>query len=154
MKNLKLKVDPQAAEDARFKNPKALTEVTVTVAPVKLHSSTEHGLVKQVSPTVKLPLLLSDADRSIAQDAFLEAAAEQLKKVISTFSEVFVHELKSGQATTDFKVTKSNNSVRLCLSALEKGVEHETVLYHVAIEHGKINSKVRDHDTIFLSIDR
>lgn len=153
-RGLKLRVDQQAAEDATFKNPKALTEIIVTAAPTKLHSSTETGRVKQVSPAVKLPLLLSDADRAIAQDAFFDAAAEQLKKVIATFSEVFTHELKSGQAATDFKVARSQHAVRLCLSAAEKGVEHETVLYHVAIEHGKINSKVRDHDTIFLSIDR
>lgn len=153
-RSLKLKVDQQTAEDATFKNPKALTGIIVTASATKLHSSSETGHVKLVSPVVKLPLLLSDSDRAIAQDAFLEAAAEQFKNVIATFSEVFTHELKSGQAASDFKVSRSKRSVRLYLSAEEKGVEHETVLYHVSVEHGKINSKVRDHDIIYLSIDR
>lgn len=153
-RSLKVKVDPQAAEDATFKNPKALTAIIVSDQPTKLHSSADTGRVKQVAPVVKLPLLLSDADRALAQAAFFDAAVEQLKLVIATFTEVFTHELSSGKASTDFTVKRSQHSVRLCLSALDKGVEHETVLYHVAIEHGKIGSKVRDHDTIFLSVDR
>ena len=48
----------------------------------------------------------------------------------------------------------SKLSWRNRLTSTDKGVEHETVLYHISIEHGKIGSKVRDHDTIFLSVDR
>lgn len=153
-RSLKLKVDPRAAEDAAFKNPKALTAIAVSDRPVKLHASAETGRVRQVSPSVKLPLLLSDADLALAREAFLDMAIEQLNAVISTWSEVFTHELKSGQAITDFQVKRDGRSARLCLTSTDKGVEHETVLYHISIEHGKIGSKVRDHDTIFLSVDR
>lgn len=153
-RSLKLKVDPRAAEDATFKNPKALIAITVSDRPVKLHASAETGRVRQVSPTVKLPLLLSEPDLALAREAFLDVAVEQLNDVISTWSEVFTHELKSGQAATDFQVKRDSRSARLCLTSTDKGVEHETVLYHISIEHGKIGSKVRDHDTIFLSVDR
>jgi hypothetical protein len=153
-RKLKLKVDSGAAEDATFKNPKALTEITVSDRPVKLHASAETGRVRLVSPSVKLPLLLSDADLALAREAFLDTAVEQLNAAISTWSEVFTHELKSGQAVTDFHVKRDGRSARLCLTSTDKGVEHETVLYHISIEHGKIGSKVRDHDTIFLSVDR
>lgn len=153
-RTLKLKVDPRAAEDASFKNPKALTAITVNDRPVKLHSSTETGRVRLVSPSVKLPLLLSDADLALARAAFLAAAVEQLQAAIAAWSEVFTHELKSGQAVTDFQVKHDSRSARLCLTSMNKGVEHEIVLYHISIEHGKIGSKVRDHDTIFLSVDR
>lgn len=153
-RNLKLKVDPRAAEDATFKNPKALVSIAVNDRPVKLHASAENGRVRLVSPSVKLPLLLSDSDLALAREAFLSAAAAELQAALTSWSEVFIHELKSGQATTDFQVKRDSRSVRLCLTFTNKGVEHETSLYHISIEHGKIGSKVRDHDTIFLSIDR
>lgn len=153
-RTLKVKVDPRAAEDAVFKNPKALTTISVSDRPVKLHASAETGRVRQVSPSVKLPLLLSDADLALAREAFLDAAVEQLNAVTVTWSEVFTHELKSGQASTDFQVKRDSRSARLCLTSTDKGIEHEIVLYHISIEHGKIGSKVRDHDTIFLSVDR
>ena len=153
-RSLRLKVDPRAAEDATFKNPKALVSIAVNDRPVKLHSSAETGRARQVSPSVKLPLLLSDADLALAREAFLDTAVEQLNAVISTWTEVFVHELKGGQASTDFHVKRDGRSARLCLTSTDKSIEHETVLYHISIEHGKIGSKVRDHDTIFLSVDR
>lgn len=152
-RSLKLSVDKAQAEDAVFKNPKALTDIAVSDVSTKLYTTAETGRVKQVSPTVKLPLLLSDADRAVAREKLFDAAADTFKTVIDTWSEVFIHE-KSGQARTDFCVKRDARSVRLCLTALEKGVEHETLLYHITIEHGKIGSKVRDHDTIFLSVDR
>lgn len=153
-RNLKVKIDPHAAEDAAFKNPKALLAITVSDKPIKLYTSTETGAVHQVSPSVKLPLLLSSTDLAIARTAFLDIAVEQFNEIISTWSEVFVHELKNGQAKTDFQIKRDNRSARLCLSSSDKGVEHEIVLYHISIEHGKLGSKVRDHDTIYLSIDR
>lgn len=153
-KALKIKVDKQAAEDAVFKNPKATVAVVVSNSPVKLFSSAENGRVKHVSPSVKLPLILSTADAGIAREAFLSDAAKQFELAIHGWSEVFMHELKNGQVKTDFCVKRDHRSVRLCLTATDKNVEHETVLYHVTIEHGKLGSKVRDYDTIFLSIDR
>ena len=152
-RSLKLHVDKEQAEDASFKNPKALTAIEVTDKPTKLYTTAETGRVKQVSPAVKLPLLLSDADRQVAREKLFDAAAETFKLVLDTWSEVFIHE-KAGQAHTDFCVKRDARSVRLCLTALEKGVEHETLLYHITLEHGKVGSKVRDHDTIFLSVDR
>jgi predicted ribonuclease YlaK len=153
-RTLKVKVDKQTAEDAVFKNPKATVALVVSDKLVKLFSSAENGRVKLVSPSVKLPLLLSAADAGIAREAFLADAAKQFELAIHGWSEVFMHELKSGQVKTDFCVKRDNRSVRLCLTAADKSIEHETVLYHVTIEHGKLGSKVRDYDTIFLSIDR
>lgn len=154
VKRLKLKPNKEAVEDASFKNPKATVAIECSDRPVKLFSSTEHGLAKHVSPSVKLPLLLPPHDLAIARESLLDAASECFKAALSGWSEVFMHELASGRAVTDFKVKRDSRTVRLCLVSLERGVEHETVLYHVAIEHGKIGSKVRDHDTIYLSVDR
>lgn len=154
-KALKVKVDKQLAQDALFKNPKASVAIAVLEQPVKLFSSADTGRNKLVSPSVKLPLLLSDADRAIAKDALFDAAVEELQHLIhDDWIDVFTYELKSGKLKTDFKVKRDSSSVRLCLTSSDKGVEHETVLYHIAIEHGKQSSKVRDHDTIYLSVDR
>lgn len=155
-RSLKLKVNPEQAQDATFKNPKATVDIKVNDQPTKLHSSAETGRVRLVSPSVKLPLLLTDADRGIARDAFLDAAVEQFQAIIAHWGEVFTHVTMSGETKTDFVVKRDPRSARLCLIAKskDKQIEHETTLYHVAIEHGRIGSKVRDHDTLYLSIDR
>lgn len=153
-KSLALKVDKLAAESATFKNPKATIAVTVAEIPIKLYSSAESGRARVVSPSVKLPLLLSDPDHAIAKEAMLTAAVTQFTEITHAWAEVFMHELNSGQIKTDFEVKRDSRSVRLCLTAIDKHIEHETVLYHVAVEHGKLGSKVRDYDTIYLSVDR
>ena len=152
-RSTKLHVDAELAQDATFKNPKALTKVLVDDKPTKLLSSEEAGKVKLVAPTVKLPLLLGEVNLALARTAFFDAAVEVFEKLISTWSEAFVHEV-NGQAASDFKIKRDHRSIRFCLSHTEKNVEHEIVLYHVTVEHGKQGSKVRDHDTIYLSIDR
>lgn len=154
VKRLKLKPNFDVVEDTLFKNPKAVVEPVVSDRPVKLVSSTEHGLARQASPSVKLPLILPPHDLAIARDAMLDAASVCFTEVLNGWSEVFMHELPSGKITTDFKVKRDGRTVRLCLVSTERSVEHEIVLYHVAIEHGKIGSKIRDHDTIYLSVDR
>lgn len=153
LKTLKLQIDPELAQDATFKNPKALTKILVDNKPVKLLSSEEAGKVRLVSPTVKLPLLLGEVNLALARTAFFDTSVETFEKLIATWSEAFIHEV-AGRAASDFKIKRDHRSIRFCLSHVEKNVEHEIVLYHVTVEHGKQGSKVRDHDTLYLSIDR
>ena len=93
------RVKPAAAEEAILQNPKVLTDVTVVERPVKLLAASELGRSTEVSPAVKLPLLLSRAERTIAINKLFDIAQDVFNKIIHDWSEAFMFE-RSGRLAT------------------------------------------------------
>lgn len=149
---LEVKVPPAVKREARLKYEKAVTEVTLFSRPTKLYSASELGRTTEVSPAVKVPHLLSKEERNLIVKQLFAAGEETFKHVIDTWKEAFQRERADGTWVTDFKVRKDERSVRLLLSSKSEGVEHETPLFYVSIEHGKAGSKTRAYDMIYLGV--
>jgi hypothetical protein len=145
------KVKPAAAEEAILQNPKVLTDVTVVEKPVKLLAASELGRSTEVSPAVKLPLLLSRAERTVVINKLFDIAQDVFNKIIHDWSEAFMFE-RSGRLATEFRVRRDARSVRLSLVTSSNSVEHETVVYYVAVEHGKATSKARTFDLVYMGV--
>lgn len=149
---LDIKVPAQAKREARLTNEKAVTDITLVARPMKLAGSSELGRSLEVSPAVKVPYLLSQEERNLVKKRLFDAGEATFKKIIKSWKEAFMRERQDGSLKTDFIIRRDERSVRLLLSSKVEGVEHETPLFYIAIEHGKLNSKVRAHDLVYLGV--
>lgn len=145
------KVKASTAEDAKLQNPKVLTDVTVVEKPLKLLAASELGRSTEVSPAVKVPLLLSRAERTVVTNKLFDIAQETFNKTLRDWSEAFMFE-RSGRLATEFKVRRDSRAVRLSLVTSTDNVEHETIVYYVTVEHGKATSKARSYDLVYLNV--
>jgi len=140
-------------EDLKFKSEKALVTVEASKAPKKLMSTDQYGHHKKVAPTLLIPVSASTSSKELIRSQGLAAAKEVFEELIERWSEVFMYEL-GGKLKSDFKVEVRQSAVMLKLEHADGALQRSSSLFHVAIEHGKIGSKVRDHDTLYLSVDR
>ena len=153
-KSLKVKLHSDIAQDVRMKNSNAQIDIEVITLPIKLRATSDAGHSKTVSPSIKLPIYLSEYDRLLARQTFYDVTAEVFQQLIHDWSEIFIRISAAGNSVSDFKVKRDSRSVSLSLTFSENGIEHVINLFHVNIEQGKLNSKVRDYDILYLSIDR
>ena len=149
---LDAKVPAKEKREARLKYEKAVTDVTLFTRPTKLYSSSELGRVTEVSPAVKVPHLLSKEERNLISKQLFDAGEEAFKAAISMWRDVFQRERFDGTWVTDFIIRRDERSVRLLLSSKHTGVEHETPLFYVSIEHGKAGSKTRAYDMVYFGV--
>ena len=149
---LGIKVPSTTKREARLKYEKAVTEITLLSRPSKLYSSTELGRTSEVSPAIKIPHLLSKEERNLIVKQLFDASEEAFKHVIATWKEAFMRERFDGTWVTDFVIRRDERSIRLLLSSKHDGVEHETPLFYVSIEHGKAGSKTRAYDMVYLGV--
>lgn len=152
IKALGLVVPEQAAKEERIRSEKAVIEITLSDRPLKLAASTELGRMAEVAPSVKVPYLHSKEERNLVRKRLFDEAEAAFKSVIKTWREAFQHEKANGQLGTDFKIRRDERSVRLLLSSKDGDVEHETPIFYVSIEHGKLGSKLRSYDLIYLGV--
>lgn len=149
---LDVKVPPATKREARLKYEKAVTEVTLLSRPTKLYSSTELGRTSEVSPAVKIPHLLSREERNLIIKRLFDESESAFKHTVATWKEAFMRERFDGTWVTDFVIRRDERSIRLLLSSKNNGVEHETPLFYVSIEHGKAGSKTRAYDMVYLGV--
>lgn len=152
IKALGLEVPEQAKREERLRSEKAVIEITLNDRPIKLGSSTELGRAAEVSPSVKVPYLHSKEERNLVKRRLFDDAEATFKVIIKGWRSAFMHERGDGQLATDFKVRRDERSVRLLLSSKDGDVEHETTIFYVSIEHGKLGSKLRSYDTVYLGV--
>jgi hypothetical protein len=149
---LDIKVPLALKREARLKYEKAITDVTLFARPTKLYSASELGRTSEVSPAVKVPHLLSKEERNLILKQLFDASEEAFKHVIATWRDAFMRERADGTWVTDFIIRRDERSIRLLLSSKHNGVEHETPLFYVSIEHGKAGSKTRAYDMVYLGV--
>jgi hypothetical protein len=145
------KVPKAKAEEALLSNPKVQTKVELTTNMVKLAATTEQGKNREVHTSVKLPLLLPSTEREVCISDLLDGAQQTFASLLDEWTDAFNIE-HQGKLSSEFRVRRSKHNVRLSLITDNNGVEHETVIYYVAVEHGKPSNKARSYDLVFLSL--
>lgn len=153
LKKLGIKVSAQVKREARIANEKVVTDITLIPRPIKLVGSSELGRSLEVSPSVKIPYLLTQEERDITKKCLFDTSELVFKRMIKTWKEAFMRERADGTLKTDFIIRRDGSrSLRLLLSSKIEGVEHETPLFYISIEHGKLSSKVRSYDLVYLGV--
>jgi hypothetical protein len=145
------KISKSKAEEISFTNPKAVSEYEVSDNPVKLMAASELGRTAETNTSIKIPMILSGAEQHIAIKALFDITQDVFSKTIDQWSDAFMFE-RNGKMKTEFKVRRDARSVRLSLVTDNGGVDHETIVYFVTVEHGKIDSKTRSYNLVYLGL--
>ncbi len=138
---------PEAIQDAQLKRETATVALEVVERGERISTSRSSTPI-QVSPSVKIPLVYSEAEREIIRAALLKAAEETIEKATKGWSTIFHHENKS-QLTPSFKIVRDQDEIRFQLIASSGSQETYNTLYTVRVEYGKVSSKIRDFDRIY-----
>lgn len=135
-----------AAQEAQVKNPSAKLNLEVFGAPQKLVTPRPNE-ARLVSPSVGLPLAYPAETRTVFLRSLLDGAQEVLHDLASTWQGVFHHE-KRGQLVPSFKILRDHDEVKLQLIT---GPDNYKTIYAVRVEPGRIGSKRRDFDRVYLT---
>jgi hypothetical protein len=141
-----------AAEDvqlARFQNTNATIALEVEFKDEKI-TSPRHREPMLVSPSVKIPLIYRKEERDLIAKAIFDEAESSMKDVTERWREIFRVE-KKGRAIPWFKIARDNDEIRFQLTLTEGSQEMYKTLYTVRVEYGKVSSKLKDFDRIYLS---
>jgi NDP-sugar pyrophosphorylase family protein len=147
----KLRASQQVRDEITLIKPKSIIDLTVKTSPFKLRSATELGRTTEVSPALLIPGRFSAEQKQLSISDALDSSVIAFKALIKAWPEVFSHETSGGQLSTDFVIKRTKDTVRFCLSSKSDGVDKETVLYQVSIEHGRAGSKVKDYTAVYLN---
>lgn len=144
------KPDPEAAQELTFRNPdKACVGLDLITTPRK-NTSSRYRHAKEVSPSVKISLAFSEAQRKLIRDALLKRAVEVMKKLTDDWQVAFKSEMPNGKITTLFKIIHHGDEVRLSFDSEENGTGTHRTVFVVSTEFGKAGTKLRDHDLVYL----
>lgn len=153
VKRLGLKVPKDVVQDAVLRGvEKPMTKPIVGSAVHKLIVNGEHHKPREVSPTVKIPLLMAVEQRELLLVALLEDAQAAFQNLLTAYPAAFLRPSKTNELRSDFKIERSKITVRLCIASKDGHVEHSNCLLYVSIEHGKPNSKTRPFDVVYLGV--
>jgi hypothetical protein len=145
-------VKPQLKDQLLAVNPKASVSIELIEQAIRLQHQSEYNRGLEVSPAVKVPLALSPPERLYVLNVLLDTAQEVLERLVVKLPAVFSTSRSDGTFKPDFKVRRDSKSVRLSLITKVGNVEHETAVFYVAVEHGKLNSKARSFDLVYLGV--
>lgn len=142
-------ISPERAQDALFKNPKALTRLEVINHAEKL-AATHSRSVVEVSPSVKIPHIYNREESELIARELVATAVEVFNTVAENWRAVLNFE-KKGQITPWFKIVHDHHEARFQLATSSATIESYKTLYCVKIEYGKQNSKLRSFDRVYLA---
>ena len=79
----------------------------------------------------------------------LRYAEVAIKNVASNWDEIFNIE-KKGRASAWFKIVHDNDEIRFQLALSDNKQETYKTLYSIRVEYGKVGSKTKDFDRVYL----
>lgn len=144
-------VDNIDSELAIIKNPKAVILITLEKADERI-ITTRHREAIEVSPSIKIPLLLKTHVRDFIIKSLFDTAESTFIDIADKWKEIFRVE-KNGRATPWFKIIRDSDEIRFQLildSTNENTKAAYKTLYSIRIEYGKNGSKTKDFDRIYL----
>ncbi len=109
------------------------------------------GVKREVSPVVKVPLIVPSEQRDILRTRLFSDAQAAFQALIADYPEAFLRPSPTNPDRTDFVIRHDKASVRLCMASKDSGIEHEATLFFVTVEHGKPTSKLRPYDLVYLA---
>ena len=133
---------------AQLQNPKAVIELALEPRDERIISS-RHREAVEVSPSVKIPLLYKRDERDLIIETILKSAETAFKEVADSWREIFRVE-KKGRATPWFKLVHDKHELRFQLALTDGDNETYKTLYAVRVEYGKLGTKTRDFDRVYL----
>ena len=142
------KITDEDVQSARFQNDNATVALSVESKDEKI-TSPRHREPVLVSPSVKIPLLYKKEERDLITKALLDSADDTIKDVTHQWREIFRVERK-GRATPWFKIVRDHDEIRFQLALTDGSQEMYKTLYAIRVEYGKVGSKLKDFDRIYL----
>lgn len=144
----KHKITDADSQMALLQNDNATTALTIESKDEKI-TSPRHREPVLVSPSVKIPLLYKKEERDLITKALLDVAEGSIKDVTHQWREIFRVE-RRGRATPWFKIVRDLDEIRFQLALTDGSQEMYKTLYTVRVEYGKVGSKLKDFDRIYL----
>lgn len=144
----KHKITDDNVQMAMLQNSNATTSLSVESRDEKI-TSPRHREPILVSPSVKIPLLYKKEERDLITKELLDKAENTIKDVTHQWREIFRVERK-GRATPWFKIVKDRDEIRFQLALTDGSQEMYKTLYAIRVEYGKVGSKLKDFDRIYL----
>lgn len=144
----KFKIDNDNIEFAKLQNSKSILDITLVDNDDKIVSS-RHRESINISPSVKIPLLLKQEERDLIIKSLLNKSEDTIKDVTNQWNEIFRVE-KKGRATPWFKIIRDKDEVRFQLALSDSDKEMYKTLYAIRVEYGKQGSKTKDFDRLYL----
>lgn len=141
-------ISDEVMQDALLRNPKATPELKLVPGAEKLITARVREPL-EVSPSVKVPFVYSAQERQLLVKQLLKAANEAIEETIVGWKEIFNYEHK-GKLQPWFKITHDPDEVRLQLSLGDGPHEAFKTLYSVRVEYGKLGSKLKDFDRVYV----
>jgi len=142
------KIEDEDLQLALLKNPKAVIQMLIEPKDEKIISS-RHRETIEISPSVKIPLLYKKEERDLMIQELLRYAEVAIKNVASNWDEIFNIE-KKGRASAWFKIVHDNDEIRFQLALSDNKQETYKTLYSIRVEYGKVGSKTKDFDRVYL----
>lgn len=147
--NNRFKIHEQDRQEQTLQNPKACLEIELVSKTEKLTSSRSHTPL-EISPSVKIPLFFKKEERELVLEELIDAAHITFLNTTDKWKSIFNYE-KKGQLVPWFNILLEKDEIRLQL-ALSHGSSHSyRTLYSVRTEYGKIGSKIKDYNRIYLT---
>lgn len=144
----KHKLDIDDVELALIQNSKASVSIDVESKDEKISSSRSREAI-EVSPSVKISLLFKQQARDLIIKTFLDAAENSIKHIADQWREIFRVE-KQGRAVPWFKIVRDKDEIRFQLALSNGKNEMYRTLYSVRVDYGKLGSKTKDFDRVYL----
>jgi hypothetical protein len=144
----KHKLDIDDVELALIQNSKASVSIDVESKDEKISSSRSREAI-EVSPSVKISLLFKQQERDLIIKTFLDAAENSIKHIADQWREIFRVE-KQGRAVPWFKIVRDKDEIRFQLALSNGKNEMYRTLYSVRVDYGKLGSKTKDFDRVYL----
>ena len=112
-------------------------------------TSSRHPKLIEVSPSVKIPLTYSLHERSLILRSLFKIAHDTLTQVADRWKEIFTYE-KQGRSISGFKIDGDDTELRFqMIVSNHEHVGYKT-LYVIQVDFGKLNSKTKNFDRVYL----
>jgi hypothetical protein len=145
----KYKVSDDDAKFSVIQNPKTSTVISVESKAEKLTNPRYRESI-EVSPSVKIPLIYKREERDLITGSILDVAEDAINKITTEWKEIFKIE-KNGRSIPWFRIVRESDEIRFQLVISEGKQEMFKTLYSVRIDFGKVGSKIKDFDRIYLT---
>ena len=142
-------VSDETIQDSLLRNPKATPELKLVKIPEKLVTARVREPL-EVAPSAKVPFVYSIQERHLLTKQLLVAAKKAMEETAADWKEIFNYEHK-GKLQPWFKILDDADEVRFQLSMGTGTTEAFKTLYSVRVEYGKLGSKLKDFDRVYLT---